>query len=148
MAAATESRNQYLQGNVFQKILKGELPSKKVFEDANTYAFADINPVAPVHILVIPKKEYFSFNDFAAKASAEEVSNFFKVVQKVAAESGSEENGYRIVMNHGMFAGQVVPHFHAHILGGRVLGAMTTIPDHQVDHGRVHKKDHHDEKHQ
>lgn len=133
------SRNQYQPGNVFAKILKGELPSKKVYEDDHTLAFSDINPAAPVHVLVIPKKEVFSFDEFVVKSSAEEVGNFFKTVQKVAAAAGVQEDGYRIVMNHGMYSEQVVPHFHCHILGGRVLGAMTTIPDHQIDHGRSKK---------
>ena len=132
----TASYNVYRKDNVIDKIIKGELPSKKVFEDETVIAFLDIAPAAPTHILGAPKKAAFSFDEFVANSTAEEVGAFFKKVQKIASEApGLQEQGYRIVMNHGMFAEQIVPHFHAHIIGGRVLGAMTTVPDHTTDNG-------------
>lgn len=142
----SSGRNSYKHDNVFQKIIKGELPSKKVFEDEKTLAIHDINPAAPVHILVFPKGEFYSFDEFCAKSSPEQVGTFFQTVRKVAIGAGLQEDGFRIVCNHGLFSEQVVPHFHVHILGGRVLGAMTTVPDHQVDHGRVKKVDKKDDK--
>lgn len=114
----------YDQNNIFARILRGEIPCKKVHEDAHTLAFHDINPAAPVHILVIPKGAYISFDDFAARASAEEMTAFFKAVQTIAAQAGVVESGYRLLANHGADAGQEVPHFHVHILGGSTLGGL------------------------
>jgi histidine triad (HIT) family protein len=114
----------YDSNNIFARILRGEIPCKKVHEDAHTLAFYDINPAAPTHILVIPKGEYVSFHDFAAQASSEEMSAFFKTVQHIAEQAGVHETGYRLLANHGSDAGQEVPHFHVHILGGRPLGGL------------------------
>ncbi len=114
----------YDSGNIFAKILRGEIPCKKVFEDDYALAFHDIAPAASVHVLVIPKGEYISFHDFAANASAEEVYGFFSAVRKVAAELGVDSTGYRLISNHGANAAQAVPHFHVHILGGQPLGAL------------------------
>ena len=114
----------YDNNNIFARILRGEIPCTKVYEDAHTLAFHDINPAAPTHILVIPKGEYVSFHDFAAHASAEAMTVFFKAVQHIAADAGMADAGYRLLANHGADAGQEVPHFHVHILGGRPLGGL------------------------
>jgi histidine triad (HIT) family protein len=114
----------YDDGNIFARILRGEIPCKKVHEDAYALAFHDINPQAPVHVLVIPKGAYVSFADFSALASAEEITGFFKAVGKVAADLGVEPDGYRLITNHGDHAHQEVPHFHLHIVAGRPLGPM------------------------
>lgn len=114
----------YDKNNLFAKILRGEIPCKKVYEDTFALAFHDIAPAAPVHVLVIPKGEYVSFHDFAATAPAAAVQGFFAAVQKVAAQLKLEIGGYRILSNHGADAGQLVPHFHVHILGGKPLGKL------------------------
>ena len=114
----------YDNNNIFARILRGEIPCKKVYEDARTLAFHDINPAAPTHILVIPKGEYVSFHDFAVHASAEAMTAFFKAVQHIATDAGVADAGYRLLANHGADAGQEVPHFHVHILGGRPLGGL------------------------
>lgn len=114
----------YDTNNVFAKILRGEIPCKKVYEDAFAFAFEDIAPSAPAHVLVIPKGEYVSLHDFAAKAPEATVKGFFEAVTKVAKQLGLEESGYRIITNHGPDASQTVHHFHVHILGGRSLGKL------------------------
>ncbi len=114
----------YDSNNIFAKILRGEIPCKKIYEDQHAIAFEDIAPAAPIHVLVIPKGAYISFNDFVTNASAQEIAGFFASVQKVAAQLELHENGYRIISNHGADASQSVPHFHVHILGGRALGAL------------------------
>jgi len=114
----------YDRNNIFAKILRGEIPCKKVYEDKFVFAFEDIQPNAPVHVLVVPKGEYISLHDFAANAPQDQVAGFFDSVTKVAAQLGLEESGYRIISNHGSDASQSVPHFHVHILGGRPLGRL------------------------
>ncbi len=114
----------YDTDNVFAKILRNELPSKRVYEDEHALAFHDINPATPVHILVIPKGEYVDYDHFLENASAEEIVGFFKAVRHVAREMGVNEDGYRLVTNKGERAGQIVFHFHVHIFGGRPLGGM------------------------
>jgi len=114
----------YDRNNVFAKILRGEIPCQKVFEDAHVLAFRDIKPQAPVHVLVIPKGEYVSADDFSAKASPEEISALFRAVGKIARDIGLDKSGYRILANHGEDAHQEVPHFHIHIFGGKSLGRM------------------------
>ena len=114
----------YDANNVFARILRGELPCNKVYEDEWALAFHDIAPQAPVHILVIPKGEYVSWDDFSAKASAEEIAGFVRAVGKVARDSGLVEPGYRLLANAGLNSGQEVPHLHVHIFGGRPLGPM------------------------
>ncbi|TVQ36835.1 MAG: histidine triad nucleotide-binding protein [Geminicoccaceae bacterium] len=114
----------YDDGNVFAKILRGEIPCNKVYEDEFALAFHDINPQAPIHVLVIPKGPYVSFADFAAMADAETVAGFFKAANTVARELGLEAPGYRILANAGRDANQEVPHFHLHIFGGANLGRM------------------------
>ena len=114
----------YDDSNIFARILRGELPCRKVHEDEYSLAFHDINPSAPVHILVIPKGAYVSWEDFAAKAPAEEIAGFVRAVGHVARENGLVEPGYRLLANVGAHGGQEVPHLHVHLFGGRPLGRM------------------------
>ncbi|GAA4752318.1 histidine triad nucleotide-binding protein [Sphingomonas daechungensis] len=114
----------YDDNNVFARILRGELPSKTVYEDEHALAFHDINPLAPVHILVIPKGRYVSWDDFSEKASDAEIAGFTRAVGKVAREAGLVEIGYRVMANTGLRGGQEVPHLHMHIFGGTTLGPM------------------------
>ena len=114
----------YDRNNIFARILRGEVPCKKVFEDDRVLAFHDINPQAPVHVLVIPKGEYVSLDDFSAKAAPGEIAAFFRAVGSIARSLGLAENGYRILANHGRDSHQEVPHFHVHIFAGRPLGRM------------------------
>lgn len=117
---------EYDTTNIFAKILRGEIPCTKVYEDPHVLAFKDINPKAPVHILVIPKGAYVSITDFGAKASAEEIAAFYRAVSKVAGSAGVADSGFRVIANTGVNGGQEVPHFHVHILGGRHMGAMVS----------------------
>jgi diadenosine tetraphosphate (Ap4A) HIT family hydrolase len=114
----------YDKDNIFAKIIRKEIPSAKVYEDDDVYAFHDIAKAAPVHVLVVPKGEYESFDDFVKKANMDVIANFFIKVQKIAEMMKVTENGYRIITNHGLHASQSVPHFHVHIIGGRALGAL------------------------
>ncbi len=116
----------YDDSNVFAKILRGELPSNKVYEDEWALAFHDINPLAPVHILVIPKGPYVSWDDFSEKASDAEMAGFVRAVGKVARDQQLQVQGYRLLANIGKRAGQEVPHLHVHIFGGQPLGPMLT----------------------
>lgn len=111
----------YDENNVFAKMLKGDIPVNKIYEDDYAIAFADIHPKAPVHLLVIPKGAYTDFSDFTARAANDEICGFFKAVGKVAERQGLPENGYRLVMNTGRDGGQEVPHLHVHILAGKKL---------------------------
>lgn len=114
----------YDPNNVFARILRGELPAKRVYEDDHVLAFHDINPLTPVHVLVIPKGAYVSMDDFTARASDAEIAALFRAVGKVARDLGAAEDGYRILANAGHNAHQEVPHLHVHVFGGRVLGPM------------------------
>ena len=114
----------YDEGNIFARILRGEIPSRAVYEDEHALAFHDINPAAPVHILVIPKGAYVSWDDFSERASAEEIAGFVRAVGKVARDQGLVAPGYRLLANAGINSGQEVPHLHVHIFGGRPLGPM------------------------
>ncbi len=114
----------YDDQNVFAKILRGEIPCRKAFEDAHVLAFHDINPQAPVHVLVIPKRPYVSLADFSARASEAEIAGFWRAVGAIARDLQLEQPGYRVLTNAGPHAHQEVPHFHAHIFGGRPLGPM------------------------
>jgi diadenosine tetraphosphate (Ap4A) HIT family hydrolase len=114
----------YDDSNIFAKILRGELPCKKVYEDEWALAFHDINPLAPVHILVIPKGPYVSWDDFSERASDEEIAGYVRAIGKVARDTGMVTQGYRLLANIGKRAGQEVPHLHTHIFGGQPLGPM------------------------
>lgn len=118
----------YDPNNIFAKILRGEIPCKKVYEDAHALAFHDINPQTPVHVLVIPKGPYVSMDDFSAQASEAELAGFVRAVGKVARDLGCAEPGYRFLSNHGRDAHQEVPHFHVHVFAGRDLGPMIRKP--------------------
>jgi diadenosine tetraphosphate (Ap4A) HIT family hydrolase len=125
---AVKGLGNYDDGNIFAKILRGEIPSKKVFENQFALAFHDINPQAPVHVLVIPKGKYVSIADFTAKATDAEIAGFFRAVGTVAKMLELEAPGYRVLANMGEHSGQEVPHFHVHIFGGRPLGRMLSEP--------------------
>ena len=114
----------YNRNNVFARILRGELPCKKVYEDEHVLAFHDINPQSPTHVLVIPKGEYLWLDDFSEKASADEIAALIRALGHVAREQGIAATGYRILANSGPAAHQDVPHFHVHLFGGRDLGGM------------------------
>jgi diadenosine tetraphosphate (Ap4A) HIT family hydrolase len=114
----------YDDTNIFARILRGELPCKRVYEDDVALAFHDIHPRAPVHVLVIPKTPHVSLADFTASATPEQIAGFFAAVGRVAKQLNLEEPGYRILANMGPHGHQEVPHFHVHIFGGRPLGPM------------------------
>jgi diadenosine tetraphosphate (Ap4A) HIT family hydrolase len=114
----------YDDQNIFARILRGEIPCKRVHEDEHALAFHDIHPQAPVHVLVIPKGAYVSVADFSAHAPAAVVAGFWRAVAKVARDLGLEAGGYRVLTNMGVDGGQEVPHFHVHIFGGRRIGRM------------------------
>jgi len=117
----------YDRNNVFAKILRGEIPCRKIAESEHSLAFHDIAPQAKLHALVIPKGEYVSWADFSAHASEAEIADFVRTVGKVAKELGVEESGYRLLANHGGDSGQEVPHLHVHIFGGQKLGRMLAV---------------------
>ena len=112
--------------NIFARILRGEIPCDKVYEDDFVLAFRDIAPKAPVHILVIPKGAYLDVVDFSANAKAAEIEGFFRAVSKIAGELGISEKGFRSIANTGEHGGQEVPHFHLHLLGGAPIGPMVS----------------------
>jgi diadenosine tetraphosphate (Ap4A) HIT family hydrolase len=114
----------YDDSNIFARILRGELPCRKVYEDEHALAFHDIAPLAPIHILVIPKGPYVSWDDFSAKASDAEISGFVRAIGKVARDGEMVVQGYRLLANTGKRSGQEVAHFHVHIFGGQPLGPM------------------------
>jgi diadenosine tetraphosphate (Ap4A) HIT family hydrolase len=114
----------YDDSNIFARILRGEIPSNRVYEDEHVLAFNDINPLSPTHILVIPKGPYVSWDDFSANASDEEVGAFVRAVGRIAREGGLVETGYRLLANVGQDSNQEVPHLHVHIFAGRPLGPM------------------------
>jgi len=114
----------YDENNVFARILRGELPCRKVHEDEHVLAFHDINPMAPVHILVIPKGAYVSWDDFSERGSEAEIAALVRAVGKIARDQGLVAPGYRLLANVGLAGGQEVPHLHVHIFGGGPLGPM------------------------
>jgi len=118
----------YDRDNVFARILRGELPCSKIYEDEHVLAFRDIHPQAPTHVVLIPKGEYVSVDDFSAHASEAELAAFIRAIGRIAAAEGVREGGYRILANHGRAAHQEVPHFHLHLFGGRDLGPMLRRP--------------------
>jgi diadenosine tetraphosphate (Ap4A) HIT family hydrolase len=111
----------YDNNNIFARILRGEIPCKKCYEDEIVLAFHDISPAAAVHILAVPKTAHKSFDDFTMNASEQEISAFFKAIQKITTMLGIDKTGYRLITNHGEDGFQTVPHFHVHILGGEKL---------------------------
>jgi histidine triad (HIT) family protein len=121
---AVDATQPYDDSNIFARILRGELPANKVYEDEHVLAFHDINPLAPAHILVIPKGAYVSWDDFSAKASDAEIAAVVRATGRIAREAGLVESGYRLLANTGPNSGQEVPHLHLHIFAGRPLGPM------------------------
>ncbi len=121
---AVDATQPYDDQNIFAKILRREIPNRTVYEDEWALAFHDINPQAPVHILVIPKGRYVSWDDFSAKASDAELSGFISAVGHVAREQGLVAPGYRLLANAGINSHQEVPHLHVHLFGGKALGPM------------------------
>ncbi|GAL96590.1 adenosine 5'-monophosphoramidase [Acetobacter tropicalis NRIC 0312] len=118
---AVNGTGPYNPDNIFAKILRGDIPCKKVFENDWVLAFHDIAPKAPVHVIIIPKKPYVSFIDFSKNASADEIAAVMQSTGQIAADLKLEESGYRVITNAGQNAGQEVPHFHLHLLGGKTL---------------------------
>ena len=114
----------YDDSNVFARILRGEIPSRRVYEDEWAVAFHDIAPQAATHVLVVPRGAYVSFDDFSARASDAEIAGFIRAVGTVARQLGLAAPGYRLLSNMGEHAGQEVPHLHVHLFGGQPLGAM------------------------
>lgn len=114
----------YDTSNIFARILRGDIPCKKMFESEHVLAFHDISPQAPVHILIIPKGAYINAADFSARASDAEITGFTRAISHVAKEAGLSEGGFRLIANCGINGGQEVPHYHVHMLGGRRLGRM------------------------
>ncbi len=119
----------YDANNIFARIIRGEAPANKVFEDDEVLAFHNIAKAAPTHVLVIPKGDFVNFADFVKKTDADKVGNFFAKVAKVAAMLDLEGSGYRLISNIGSDASQSVPHFHVHILGKKKLGALIVGDD-------------------
>ncbi|MGV1684716.1 histidine triad nucleotide-binding protein [Sphingopyxis sp. NJF-3] len=114
----------YDETNIFARILRGELPCRKVYEDEHALAFHDINPQAPLHILVIPKGAYVSWDDFSEHGSAEEIAGFVRAVGQIARDQGLVAPGYRLLANVGFDSHQEIPHLHVHIFAGQPLGPM------------------------
>ena len=121
---AIDATQPYDDTNIFAKILRGEIPSTKVYDDEWAYAFEDINPQAQIHTLVIPKGRYVSWDDFSARASSDEIAGFVRAVGQVARAKGLVEPGYRLLANIGGHGHQEVPHLHVHLFGGHPLGPM------------------------
>lgn len=110
-----------MQDCIFCKIIRGEIPSQKVYEDDLVFAFKDIQPAAPVHILIVPKKHITNLNDMTEE-DVNLLGRIHLVASQIAQEQGIAESGYRVISNHNKDAGQVVFHLHFHLVGGRVLG--------------------------
>lgn len=121
---AVDALGDYDDGNIFARILRGEIPSKRVYEDEWAVAFHDINAQAPVHVLVIPRGRWRSWADFSAGASDAEIAGFVRAVGQTARDLGLEAPGYRLLANAGVHAHQEVPHLHVHLFGGKALGPM------------------------
>ena len=124
MPMPIDATRPYDDGNIFARILRGEIPSNRVYEDEYALAFHDIKAQAPIHILVIPKGAYVSWDDFSERASEAEIAGFVRAVGKVARDEGLVAPGYRLLANVGANSGQEVPHLHVHLFGGRGLGPM------------------------
>lgn len=121
---SVDATQPYDDQNIFAKILRGEIPNRTVYEDEWALAFHDINPQAPLHVLVIPKGAFVSWDDFSARAGEAEIAGFVRAVGHVARTAGLVEPGYRLLANAGINAHQEVPHLHVHIFGGKALGPM------------------------
>lgn len=118
----------YDNNNVFAKILREEIPCQKIAENRHALAFYDINPQAAQHALVVPKGAYRSFTEFAENATAEEITDWTRLIGETARRLGVAADGYRLIANNGDNARQEVPHLHVHVVGGEKLGAMLPQP--------------------
>lgn len=114
----------YDPDNIFAKILRGEIPNETVLETEHSLAFRDINPARPIHVLVIPRGAYVTWDEFAANASDAEMADFVRAVGEVARKEGVAESGYRLIQNNGEHGHQEVPHLHVHVVGGAPAGPM------------------------
>jgi histidine triad (HIT) family protein len=114
----------YDKNNIFAKIIRGEIPAKKVYEDENILAFYDISKASPIHVLVIPKGEFIDFIDFVTKENPQKITNFFQKVAQISQDLKIVESGFRLITNNGSDAHQTVKHFHVHILAGKKLGPL------------------------
>ncbi|MBA8666504.1 HIT domain-containing protein [Holosporaceae bacterium 'Namur'] len=123
----------YDSNNIFARIIRNEIACNKIYEDDTIIAFHDLNPAAPLHILVIPKGEYTSYDDFILKASEQEIAHFFKTVRTLTHNFNLTESGYRLITNHGSDGMQTIPHFHLHILGKTKLGALVADDQYHKD---------------
>jgi diadenosine tetraphosphate (Ap4A) HIT family hydrolase len=121
---AVSGKPPYDEQNIFARILRGEIPCRKVYEDEWALAFHDINPQAPLHVLVIPKGKYVAYSDFAAGASDAEIAGYSRAIRAVVVALGLEDDGYRLLTNMGPNSHQEVPHLHVHVFGGKPLGPM------------------------
>lgn len=119
-----DHKQPYDDQNVFAKILRGELPGRVVAESKHSLAIEDINPLAPIHVLVLPRGPYVSWDDFSDKASDAEIADLVRMIGEVARTTGADSQGYRVLANTGKRGGQEVPHLHVHIFGGQPLGPM------------------------
>ena len=124
MAMPIDATLPYDDQNIFAKILRGEIPCSRVYEDEYALAFHDINPLAPNHVLVVPRGAYVSWDDFSERASNDEIAGFVRAVGTVARQLGLVDPGYRLLANVGGHGGQEVPHLHVHLFGGQPLGPM------------------------
>ena len=119
-----DPKKPYDNNNIFAKILRGEIPCNRVYKDDWALAFHDINPQAPVHVLVIPRGSYVSWDDFSAKAADAEIAWFIRAIGNVTRQLELDGPGYRLLVNMGLHGHQEVPHLHVHIFGGRQFRAM------------------------
>ena len=126
---SVDATQPYDDGNIFAKLLRGELPSRRVYEDAHSIVFHDIAPWAPHHLLAIPRGSYVSWDDFSARASDAEIASLTRAIGVAAREAGLVKTGYRLIANTGLDSHQEVPHLHVHIMGGRALGPMLVRND-------------------
>ncbi len=114
----------YDKNNIFAKIIRGEIPAKKVYEDENILAFYDISKASPIHVLVIPKGEFIDFIDFVSKETPHKIASFFQKVSQISQDLKIVDAGFRLITNNGSDAHQTVKHFHVHILAGKKLGPL------------------------
>lgn len=121
---SVDATQPYDDGNIFAKLLRGEIPSRRVYEDEHSIVFHDIAPWAPHHLLAVPRGSYVSWDDFSARASDAEIASLTRAIGIAAREAGLVESGYRLIANTGLDSHQEVPHLHVHIMGGRPLGPM------------------------
>ena len=126
---SVDATQPYDDGNIFAKLLRGEIPSRRVYEDDHSVVFHDIAPWAPTHLLAVPRGSYVSWDDFSARASDAEIASLTRAIGTAAREAGLVESGYRLIANTGLDSHQEVPHLHVHIMGGRALGPMLVQND-------------------